>query len=142
MQPFFLVYISFQLEAEAKEHINAAGCVVSPGFIDIHSHSDWSILRYSGAESRVFQGVTTEVIGQCGHSCAPVARAGDARRGAIGYSEDCGVDMGWLTFGRVRPIHVNLVLFGFVTPWLLAAAFYHVGVIPTSAAISLLVVAR
>ncbi|MBW1982769.1 MAG: cbb3-type cytochrome c oxidase subunit I [Deltaproteobacteria bacterium] len=35
-------------------------------------------------------------------------------------------NMGWLAFGRVRPMHVNLVLFGFVTPGLLAAAFYLV----------------
>jgi len=34
--------------------------------------------------------------------------------------------LGWLTFGRIRPVHVNLVLFGFVTPGLLAAAFYYV----------------
>ncbi|WP_373499295.1 cbb3-type cytochrome c oxidase subunit I [Desulfococcus sp.] len=33
--------------------------------------------------------------------------------------------MGWLVFGRLRPIHVNLVLFGFVTPGLLGAAFYY-----------------
>jgi cytochrome c oxidase cbb3-type subunit 1/cytochrome c oxidase cbb3-type subunit I/II len=33
-------------------------------------------------------------------------------------------NIGWLVFGRVRPIHVNLVLFGFVTPGLLASAFY------------------
>lgn len=35
-------------------------------------------------------------------------------------------NVGWLVFGRVRPIHINLVLFGFVTPGLLAAAFYYV----------------
>ena len=35
-------------------------------------------------------------------------------------------NVGWLVFGRVRPIHVNVVLFGFVTPGLLAAAFYYV----------------
>ncbi len=34
--------------------------------------------------------------------------------------------MGWLVFGRLRPIHVNLVLFGFVTPGLLGAAFYYI----------------
>lgn len=34
--------------------------------------------------------------------------------------------IGWLTFGRVRPVHVNLVLFGFVTPGLLGAAFYYI----------------
>ena len=40
-------------------------------------------------------------------------------------SPDTTENIGWLVFGRVRPIHVNMVLFGFVTPGLLAAAFYY-----------------
>ena len=64
--------ISFQLAAEAKETINAAGCVVSPGFIDMHSHSDFSLLVHPEAESRVRQGITTELVGNCGGSPAPV----------------------------------------------------------------------
>ncbi len=39
---------------------------------------------------------------------------------------DLNEGIGWLTFGRVRPVHVNLVLFGFVTPGLLGAAFYYI----------------
>jgi len=39
---------------------------------------------------------------------------------------DLTANIGWLVFGRVRPIHINLVLFGFVTPGLLGAAFYYV----------------
>jgi cytochrome c oxidase cbb3-type subunit 1/cytochrome c oxidase cbb3-type subunit I/II len=50
--------------------------------------------------------------------------------GLLGATElmapDLTENIGWLVFGRVRPIHVNLVLFGFVTPGLLAAAFYYV----------------
>ena len=38
---------------------------------------------------------------------------------------DLTKNIGWLVFGRVRPIHINIVLFGFVTPGLLAAAFYY-----------------
>ena len=68
----FITEISFQLEAEAKEIINAAGCVVSPGFIDMHSHSDFSLLVHPEAESRVRQGITTELVGNCGGSPAPV----------------------------------------------------------------------
>lgn len=49
--------------------------------------------------------------------------------GLLGATElmapDLTENIGWLVFGRVRPIHVNLVLFGFVTPGLLAAAFYY-----------------
>ncbi len=52
--------------------IDASGMVVSPGFIDIHSHSDYHILLNPFAESKVRQGVTTEVNGNCGYSIAPV----------------------------------------------------------------------
>jgi len=49
--------------------------------------------------------------------------------GLIGATElvapDLTKNIGWLVFGRVRPIHINIVLFGFVTPGLLAAAFYY-----------------
>ncbi len=51
--------------------INAAGKVVAPGFIDIKTHSDWTLPLMPLAESKVRQGVTTEVIGHCGYSCAP-----------------------------------------------------------------------
>lgn len=50
--------------------------------------------------------------------------------GLLGATEliapDLTENIGWLVFGRIRPIHVNLVLFGFVTPGLLSAAFYYV----------------
>jgi len=54
--------------------IDAGGLTVAPGFIDIHSHSDITALIYPGAESKVYQGVATEVVGNCGLSPAPVNR--------------------------------------------------------------------
>jgi N-acyl-D-amino-acid deacylase len=54
--------------------INAGGLTVAPGFIDVHSHSDITALIYPRAESKVYQGVTTEVVGNCGLSPAPVNR--------------------------------------------------------------------
>lgn len=51
--------------------LDAAGLVVAPGFIDMHTHSDLSLLIDPRAESKIRQGVTTEVIGQCGSSPAP-----------------------------------------------------------------------
>lgn len=55
----------------AERIIDASGLFVSPGFIDAHSHSDGAILINPRAESKIRQGVTTEVIGQCGTSAAP-----------------------------------------------------------------------
>ena len=57
---------------DAKDIIDVTGLTVSPGFVDMHTHSDFTLIADSRAESQVHQGVTTEVIGQCGISCAPV----------------------------------------------------------------------
>jgi N-acyl-D-aspartate/D-glutamate deacylase len=47
-----------------KREINARGLVVAPGFIDMHSHSDFTILEDGNAQSKIRQGVTTEVLGE------------------------------------------------------------------------------
>jgi N-acyl-D-amino-acid deacylase len=51
--------------------VDAAGRAVSPGFIDVHSHTDIGLLVNPNAESKIRQGVTTEVTGQCGDSPFP-----------------------------------------------------------------------
>lgn len=58
--------------AAARRVIDAGELALAPGFIDAHSHSDTSILANPGAESKIRQGVTTEVVGQCGASAAPL----------------------------------------------------------------------
>lgn len=58
--------------SESKRVLDAKGLVVAPGFIDMHAHSDFSLLINPLAESKVRQGVTTEVIGNCGSSAAPL----------------------------------------------------------------------
>ncbi len=58
--------------AESHSTLDATGMVVAPGFIDIHSHSDFTLLVDPRAQSAIAQGVTTEVIGNCGHGCAPL----------------------------------------------------------------------
>ncbi len=55
---------------DARWQIDAQDRAVSPGFIDMHSHSDFNLLVNRRAESKIRQGVTTEVIGQCGNSAA------------------------------------------------------------------------
>src|SRR5437773_5448110 len=51
--------------------IDARGQVVAPGFIDIHTHSDFTLPLNQRAESKIRQGVTLEVVGNCGFSVAP-----------------------------------------------------------------------
>ena len=55
----------------ARKIIDAAGLAVAPGFIDIKTHSDFTLPINPKAESKVRQGVTTEIIGHCGFSVAP-----------------------------------------------------------------------
>ena len=57
--------------AAAERTIDATGHVVSPGFIDIHNHSDQQVLTNPRAENYIRQGVTTIVVGNCGRSAAP-----------------------------------------------------------------------
>jgi N-acyl-D-amino-acid deacylase len=63
--------------AAAAREIDASGLVVAPGFIDAHAHSDAYLLLEPDAPSKLAQGVTTEVNGQCGGSAVP--RLGLAR---------------------------------------------------------------
>jgi N-acyl-D-amino-acid deacylase len=58
--------------AKAEKTIDAQGLIVAPGFIDIHTHSDLTLLINPKAESKILQGVTTEIVGNCGSSAAPV----------------------------------------------------------------------
>lgn len=58
--------------AQAAARLNAAGKTVAPGLIDIHSHSDFTLLVHPAADSKIRQGVTLEVNGQCGFTPFPV----------------------------------------------------------------------
>jgi N-acyl-D-amino-acid deacylase len=60
------------VSGSAKREIDVSGLAVAPGFIDIKTHSDFTLPINPKAESKVRQGVTTEVIGHCGFSVAPV----------------------------------------------------------------------
>ncbi len=60
-------------DAQAARIIDAHGKIVCPGFIDCHSHTDWTIHTNPTVQSTIRQGVTTEIVGNCGMGNAPVS---------------------------------------------------------------------
>jgi N-acyl-D-amino-acid deacylase len=78
---------------QGRRIVDASGLHLAPGFIDIHTHSDPDVLAYPTADSRVRQGVTTELAGNCGGSAAPLVGLGVAERRA--EWKDDGVDADW-----------------------------------------------
>ena len=66
-----IIAIDHNQARQARRIIDATGQVVAPGFIDIHTHSDFTLPLNQRAESKIRQGVTTEVLGNCGFSAAP-----------------------------------------------------------------------
>lgn len=56
---------------DAREVVDCTRLVIAPGFIDIHTHSDLTVLANPGADSAVLQGITTQVVGNCGFSPHP-----------------------------------------------------------------------
>lgn len=59
-------------QTERADVLDCSGLVIAPGFIDIHTHSDLTVLANPSADSAVLQGVTTQVVGNCGFSPHPV----------------------------------------------------------------------
>lgn len=62
-------------QAGARRTIEAGGRVVAPGFIDSHCHSELALIARPTSDSKIRQGVTTEVLGNCGWSAFPLAEA-------------------------------------------------------------------
>jgi N-acyl-D-amino-acid deacylase len=71
---------------EGARRIDADGLVVCPGFIDLHSHADFSITGHPGADTAITQGVTTLVTGNCGWSPFPIGDL-EALRAASAFLE-------------------------------------------------------
>ena len=63
--------VNESINSQAQTVLDISGLVVSPAFIDKHSHSDGSFLHDDRSESKIYQGVATEVVGQCGSSLFP-----------------------------------------------------------------------
>jgi N-acyl-D-amino-acid deacylase len=64
--------VNERIELPNYQVIDASGLAVSPGFIDVKTHSDFSLPLNPTADSKILQGVTTEIIGHCGFTAAPV----------------------------------------------------------------------
>ena len=78
--------------------IDAKGLFVCPGFIDVHTHSDTSFLINNKADSKIRQGVTTEIAGNCGNSAAPITETG--REFLIKEIENDGIKCDWVSVGE------------------------------------------
>ena len=65
-------------QAKAKRTIDAKGLIVAPGFIDIHNHSDYTLIADGSAQSMIRQGVTSMIFGE-GGSAAPVGGKQDQK---------------------------------------------------------------
>jgi N-acyl-D-aspartate/D-glutamate deacylase len=102
--------------AAASWRLDAAGLVLTPGFIDMHTHSDVTLLDDPGGESKVHQGVTTDVVGNCGFSPFPSGRLdAPGLQGALGSivasrSRWEWTDLqGWAASLEARGISMNVV---------------------------------
>ena len=83
--------------AETARTLDAKGLIVAPGFIDMHSHSDFTLLVDGRAMSKVYQGVTTELLGESG-SAAPAS--GPAREELAQSLTEYELTLDWSTLGE------------------------------------------
>ncbi|WP_328501795.1 D-aminoacylase [Streptomyces sp. NBC_00457] len=88
---------------KAMRELDAEGLVLSPGFIDMHAHSDLALLRDPDHSAKAAQGVTLEVIGQDGLSYAPVddRTLAEVRRAITGWNGNGDdIDFDWRSVGE------------------------------------------
>src|SRR3972149_3617387 len=64
-----------EVKEDARRTIDASGLVVAPGFIDVHTHDDLAVLNSPAVDFKVQQGVTTDIVGNCGIGAAPASEA-------------------------------------------------------------------
>ena len=90
-----------KVDKSAKETIDATGLVVSPGFIDAHSHGDLVLISEPETKIKIMQGITTEIVGQDGLGEAPLTddTVDMWRRYLSGLNGDPDVDWEWRSLG-------------------------------------------
>lgn len=97
-----IVAVAPDLPGDARTVVDATGLVVCPGFVDIHTHSDLTLLSAPQAFSALTQGTTTQVVGNCGLGLAPRTATADldAIRASAAYLDlDPDVAADWTTVG-------------------------------------------
>jgi len=115
------------LKIECEKELDATGKMVCPGFIDIHTHTDTTIQINPRAESKIRQGVTTEIVGNCGMSVAPLSNEfleeiRDHLTANTHFGNPGEIGKHWVSFGEYiqylnqLPLGINLVpLIGYGT---------------------------
>ncbi|BCW99667.1 MAG: aminoacylase [Armatimonadota bacterium] len=88
---------------EGAETVDVSGHVVCPGFVDFHAHTDMTALVNPTVESKLAQGVTLEVNGNCGFSDAPILNE-EARERARRAFERLGSELSWSHFGEMLDV--------------------------------------
>lgn len=102
------------IQEPTRETRDASGRVLAPGFIDMHSHTDHFLLLHPEAESKVTQGVTTEVCGNCGFSPGPLLNETQLTQARASLSR-WGLEPEWHTLGEfmdrleTQPLGLNFV---------------------------------
>ncbi len=87
-----------KINKKADQVIDVQGKVIAPGFIDIHTHSDTVYLLNNLGKSKIEQGVTTEVLGNCGFAVAPAY--GVAANDLEDSLRKKGIELSWASFGE------------------------------------------
>jgi N-acyl-D-aspartate/D-glutamate deacylase len=105
----WIVRVGHLSRATAERTIDASGLVVAPGFIDIHNHSDFTLLKEPRCESMIRQGVTTMVLGE-GGSAGPV-RPGEREWQTLGgyfrHVEDRGVATNIASYVKITSMNAE-----------------------------------
>ena len=101
-----------ELDSPGRRILDAEGCAVAPGFIDIHSHTDELVFANPTCESKLTQGVTTELSGNCGDSAAPRGgrqnlESGESWLSRLGIEPDWGTMDEFLSRLEKLPMSIN-----------------------------------
>ena len=88
-----------EVSGSAHREVDARGLALSPGFVDIHGHSDYYLLINPEAHAKVRQGVTTDVGGNCGYAASPI-RGAEAEERRKWYREQFDLDLPFQSVGE------------------------------------------